>query len=141
MTNLLGNALKFTSEGEITVRARCINGQEIKTFAALRTLKTAGASNRWLWVSVADTGIGIAADKFPQVFEKFKQISGDLGHAVRGTGLGLPICREIVEQHGGRIWVESAVGVGSTFSFVIPLLEPGAVAPFSSSKGSVHRLR
>lgn len=139
MTNLLGNALKFTSEGAITIRVRSINGRAAQAPAALRSLKVIGAPERWLWVSVADTGIGIPADKFSQVFEKFKQISNSLGYAARGTGLGLPICREIVEQHGGRIWVESTVGVGSTFSFVIPLLEPGDAVPLSSPTGAVRR--
>lgn len=146
MTNLLGNALKFTSEGKITVHARCINGRATHAPAALRSLKTAGAPDTWLWVSVEDTGIGIPADKFSQVFEKFKQISGDshrlaLGSAVRGTGLGLPICREIVEQHGGRIWVESTVGVGSTFSFVIPLAGKGtSVTRPLPPAGAVRRM-
>jgi PAS domain S-box-containing protein len=140
MTNLLGNALKFTLEGAITVRVRSINGRAIQAPAALRSLKMAGAPNMWLWVSVEDTGVGIPADKFSQVFEKFKQISNNLGYAARGTGLGLPICREIVEQHGGRIWVESTVGVGSTFSFVIPLLEPGNTVPLSPPTGAVRRL-
>jgi len=140
MTNLLGNALKFTSEGAITIRACNINGREAQAPAALRSLKTVGAPETWLWVSVEDTGIGIPADKFSQVFEKFKQISNTLGYAARGTGLGLPICREIVEQHGGRIWVESTVGVGSTFSFVIPLLEPGDAVPLSSPAGAARRL-
>ena len=136
MTNLLGNALKFTSEGEITICARSINGQAAYAPAALRNLKAPGTPDMWLWVSVEDTGVGIPADKFSQVFEKFKQISNTLGYAARGTGLGLPICREIVEQHGGRIWVESTVGVGSTFSFVIPLLELGAAVPSLSPTGN-----
>ncbi len=139
MTNLLSNALKFTSEGAITVRVRSINGRAAQAPAALRSLKAVGAPERWLWVSVADTGIGIPADKFSQVFEKFKQIPNTLGYAARGTGLGLPICREIVEQHGGRIWVESTVGVGSTFSFVIPLLQPGDTVPLRRAPFAGHR--
>lgn len=140
MTNLLGNALKFTTDGEIIIRARSVNGQATHAPAALRGLKKTGGPDMWLWVSVADTGVGIPADKFSQVFEKFKQITNSMGYAARGTGLGLPICREIVEQHGGRIWVESTVGVGSTFSFVIPLLEPGTALPPLSSIGAGHRL-
>ncbi|MBN2389141.1 MAG: PAS domain-containing protein [Anaerolineae bacterium] len=142
MTNLLGNALKFTAEGEIVVRACCIDGHANYAPPALRSLKTSDAPDLWLWVRVEDTGIGIPAEKFSQVFEKFKQISGDshrlaLGYATRGTGLGLPICREIVEQHGGRIWVESTVGVGSTFSFVIPVEEQEAIALPLSPSGTV----
>ena len=137
MTNLLGNALKFTSEGEIVVRARSIDGQTPHTPAVLRSLKTPGAPDMWLWVSVEDTGVGIPPEKFSQVFEKFKQISNTLGYAARGTGLGLPICREIVERHGGRIWVESTVGVGSTFSFVIPVEEQGAITSNLSPSGTV----
>lgn len=146
MTNLLGNALKFTSEGKITVRARCINGRSTQAPAALRSMKTPGTPDFWLWVRVEDTGVGIPADKFSQVFEKFKQISVDNhplvpGSAVRGTGLGLPICREIVEQHGGRIWVESAVGEGSIFSFVIPLGRKGSTGMHPLSPSDTARRR
>ena len=139
MTNLLANALKFTSEGQVTIHAQCIDGQATHAPAALRSLNVPSAPKKWLWVSVEDTGVGIPADKFSQVFEKFKQISNTLGYATRGTGLGLPICREIVEQHGGRIWVESTVGVGSTFSFVIPLLGQAAVTSPLPLSGTVKR--
>ena len=131
MTNLLANALKFTSEGEINIRAKRVNAKDVHRLAALRSLQASETDKMWLWVSVEDTGIGIPASKFAQVFEKFKQIPSDSqrplpGHAVGGTGLGLSICREIIEQHGGRIWVESTVGIGSTFSFVIPMLDKEA---------------
>jgi DNA-binding response OmpR family regulator len=72
-------------------------------------------------VSVIDTGAGIAPEDQPLVFEKFKQVGNTLTDKPQGTGLGLPICKEIVEQHGGRIWVESEVGQGSTFSFTLPV--------------------
>jgi signal transduction histidine kinase len=75
-----------------------------------------------LVVSISDTGIGIAPEDFGAVFEQFKQVGGDtLTDKPKGTGLGLPICKEIVEHHGGRIWLESKPGKGSTFSFAIPL--------------------
>ena len=73
-------------------------------------------------VSVSDTGIGIAPADQARVFDKFTQVGDTLTDKPHGTGLGLPICREIIERHGGRIWVESEVGAGSTFSFVLPLL-------------------
>ncbi|MBL0026303.1 MAG: response regulator [Saprospiraceae bacterium] len=73
-------------------------------------------------MSISDTGIGIAPEDFGAVFEQFKQVGGDtLTDKPKGTGLGLPICKEIVEHHGGRIWLESEQGNGSTFSFAIPI--------------------
>ena len=71
-------------------------------------------------VSVADTGVGIAPEDQAKVFEQFGQAGDTLTDKPRGTGLGLPICREIVEHHGGRLWLESAVGAGSTFRFTLP---------------------
>ncbi|MBP1634107.1 MAG: luxQ 3, partial [Acidobacteria bacterium] len=111
--NLISNAVKFTDTGSVTCRAR---------------LQDDGIA-----VSVVDTGMGIAPADQPKVFEKFKQVGDTLTDKPKGTGLGLPICREIVEHHGGRIWVESELGRGSSFSFVLPVkLEPaGAVAPVS----------
>jgi CheY-like chemotaxis protein len=83
---------------------------------------TLSHTNDEVIVSIADTGIGIAKEDFGAVFEQFKQVGGDtLTDKPKGTGLGLPICKEIVEHHGGRIWVESEPGKGSTFSFALPL--------------------
>jgi signal transduction histidine kinase/CheY-like chemotaxis protein/ligand-binding sensor domain-containing protein len=99
--NLISNAVKFTDSGTITCSAILREGE--------------------LVVSVTDSGIGIAADDQSKVFEKFKQVGDTLTDKPKGTGLGLPICKEIVEFHGGRIWVESAPGHGSTFSFALPV--------------------
>ena len=99
--NLISNAVKFTDAGSVTCRAR-LQGPEIV-------------------VSVIDTGVGITASDQPKVFERFKQVGDTLTDKPKGTGLGLPICREIVEHHGGRVWVESEPGKGSTFSFSLPL--------------------
>ncbi len=98
--NLISNAVKFTAAGTITCRAER-RGNEIV-------------------VSVVDTGVGISLSDQPKVFERFKQVGDTLTDKPKGTGLGLPICREIVEHHGGRIWVESELGTGSTFSFSLP---------------------
>ena len=95
--NLISNAVKFTDQGSVTCRVRQ-QGQEVV-------------------VSVMDTGMGIAPEDYPKVFEKFKQVGDTLTNKPKGTGLGLPICKEIVQHHGGRIWVESEIGRGSTFSF------------------------
>ncbi len=104
--NLISNAVKFTDSGSVTCSARQ-RGDE-------------------LVVSVTDSGIGIATTDQPKVFEKFKQVGDTLTDKPKGTGLGLPICKEIVEYHGGKIWVESAPGRGSTFSFTLPIAGPSA---------------
>ena len=104
--NLISNAVKFTDAGSITCRAVRQGGE--------------------LVVSVVDTGMGIAPADQPKVFERFKQVGDTLTDKPKGTGLGLPICREIVEHHGGRVWVESELGKGSTFSFTLP--RAGAMA-------------
>src|SRR5207253_5745393 len=101
LLNLLSNALKFTPEGgQIDVRARVHNGDAE--------------------ISVADTGVGIAPEDQEAVFEEFRQV-GATARKVEGTGLGLAISRKFIELHGGRIWVKSQVGVGSTCTFTIPV--------------------
>jgi signal transduction histidine kinase len=75
-------------------------------------------------VSVADTGTGIAQADQARVFEAFAQAGDTLTDKPRGTGLGLPISREIVAEHGGRLWLESEVGRGSTFAFALPVADP-----------------
>ena len=102
--NLFSNAVKFTHNGCITCWARK-TGEDIT-------------------VSVMDDGIGIDYDDQEKIFDKFKQVGDTLTDRPKGTGLGLPICKQIIEHHGGRIWVESETGKGSTFSFTIPLTPP-----------------
>jgi GAF domain-containing protein len=99
--NLLSNAIKFTPEGgRIDVSAVSKDG--------------------FVEVSVSDTGIGIAPEDQEKVFEEFRQV-GTAAKKVEGTGLGLTLCRKFVELHGGRIWVRSQEGLGSTFTFSLPL--------------------
>lgn len=108
--NLISNAVKFTPAGSIICGARYVPAES-------------GGPDRpgEIVVSVADSGIGIRPEDQPKVFEKFKQVGDTLTDKPKGTGLGLPICKEIVEHHGGRIWVESEIGKGSTFSFTLPV--------------------
>jgi PAS domain S-box-containing protein len=110
MDNLLDNALRYTpSEGRITVwvaEAHLGDGD--------------GKSQDYLVVSVRDTGVGIPADELGRIFEKFYRVDNPLSMKAGGTGMGLAIVKSLVEAHGGRIWVESEVGAGSTFSFTIP---------------------
>jgi signal transduction histidine kinase len=75
-------------------------------------------------ISVSDTGIGIAPEDQPKMFEEFRQVGADYAHKVEGTGLGLTLAKKFVELHGGKIWVESEVGKGSTFSFTLPERSP-----------------
>jgi signal transduction histidine kinase len=99
--NLLSNAIKFTPEGgRIEVRAIPVDGS--------------------VEVSVTDTGVGIAPEDQEAVFEEFRQV-GTSAAKQEGTGLGLTLCRKFVELHGGTIWVASAVGAGSTFTFRLPV--------------------
>jgi two-component system sensor histidine kinase/response regulator len=100
--NLAGNALKFTERGEIVIRARVesVSGQEIS-----------------LHFSIRDTGIGIPREKHATIFESFTQADGSMNRKYGGTGLGLTISARLVALMGGRIWVESEVGKGSTFHF------------------------
>ncbi|WP_169749139.1 response regulator [Flavihumibacter petaseus] len=107
VVNLISNAVKFTGDGKITCSAR-VNGDHLE-------------------MSVHDTGIGIAPEDHDAVFEQFKQVGGDtLTDKPKGTGLGLPICKEIIEHHGGKIWLESEIGKGSTFIFSLPLIQETA---------------
>jgi signal transduction histidine kinase len=101
LMNLTGNALKFTPEGRVEIRAE--REAERLVFA------------------VSDTGIGIPADQLDSIFEEFRQADATVSRDFGGTGLGLSITRKLVELHGGRIWVESVPGKGSTFSFSIPV--------------------
>jgi signal transduction histidine kinase len=116
--NLLSNAVKFTAAGTVTVRvATAAGGDEVV-------------------VSVADTGTGIPAGDRERVFEAFAQSGDTLTDKPRGTGLGLPISRDIVEAHGGRMWLESEVGRGSTFSFALPVAAvptPAGEAPTAAA--------
>ena len=102
LVNLLSNAVKFTPEGgRIEVRAQRVDGVAE--------------------ISVVDTGIGIATEDHEAVFEEFRQVGTDYAKKHEGTGLGLALARKFVELHGGRIWIKSRLGEGSTFTFTIPV--------------------
>lgn len=108
LVNLMHNAIKFTpADGAITLSGRI--------------------ERRGLVVSVTDTGVGIAEDELPRLFERFYK--SDTARRSGGTGLGLAIAKHIVQAHGGHIWVESRAGQGSTFSFSLPITGTEASAP------------
>ncbi len=107
LLNLVGNAIKFTDKGEVAIRASATNGA--------------------FTVAVCDTGPGISAADQAKIFEEFQQADSSITRKKGGTGLGLSIAKRIIEMHGGRIWVESEPGKGSTFCFTVPVrVEPQA---------------
>jgi signal transduction histidine kinase len=101
LLNLMGNAIKFTDAGEVGIRTSVANGS--------------------FTVAVHDTGPGIADQDQVKIFEEFQQADSSITKQKGGTGLGLAIAKRIIEMHGGRLWVESKVGEGSTFSFSVPV--------------------
>jgi len=102
LINLVGNAIKFTDAGEVAIKAEANNGS--------------------FHVSVRDTGPGISADDQTRLFQEFQQADNAITKKKGGTGLGLAISKRIIEMHGGRIWVESQPGQGSTFTFTLPVV-------------------
>jgi signal transduction histidine kinase len=101
LLNLVGNAIKFTDAGEVAISVHA-------------------ADSKFL-VAVRDTGPGIDAEHQQRIFEEFQQVDSSPTKTKGGTGLGLAIAKRIVELHGGRIWVESTPGLGSTFFVQLPL--------------------
>jgi signal transduction histidine kinase len=101
LLNLVGNAIKFTDEGEVSVRVSASDGE--------------------FQVAVADTGIGISETDQAEILNEFYQADSSSTRAHGGTGLGLAIAKRMVELHGGRLWIDSALGEGSTFSFSLPI--------------------
>jgi signal transduction histidine kinase/uncharacterized protein (UPF0335 family) len=102
LINLVGNAIKFTDAGEVAIKAYANNGS--------------------FYVSVRDTGPGISAADQAKLFQEFQQADNAITRKKGGTGLGLAISKRIIEMHGGRIWVESQPGQGSTFTFTLPVV-------------------
>ncbi|MDW8100512.1 MAG: ATP-binding protein [Anaerolineae bacterium] len=103
LINLLNNAARFTDQGGVTIKVT--------------------ADRRELTVAVADTGIGIAEEDLPKVFEEFRQLDASIRRRSGGSGLGLAISKKFVELHGGRMWVTSKMGEGTTFYFTLPVRE------------------
>jgi signal transduction histidine kinase len=115
VTNLLSNAFKFTRQGEVRLRAH------------------ANFSAQMWTISVSDTGEGIPPEAIDTIFEKYQQIKSDMQRGVTGTGLGLPITRDLVELMGGMITVRSTVGAGSIFTISLPIVVPQTLDPSLST--------
>ena len=102
LINLVGNAIKFTDTGEVVIKAEANDGS--------------------FHLSVRDTGPGISAADQAKLFQEFQQADNAITRKKGGTGLGLAISKRIIEMHGGKIWVESQPGQGSTFAFSLPVI-------------------
>ena len=101
LVNLAANAVKFTERGSVTISASAADG--------------------WITLAVTDTGVGIPADAQVYIFDEFRQADSSTTRRYGGTGLGLAISKRLVELHGGRLWVDSTAGAGSTFRFTLPV--------------------
>jgi signal transduction histidine kinase/ActR/RegA family two-component response regulator len=132
VVNLVGNAIKFTEKGEVVVRVELLAGDSKRSV---------------VHISVTDTGIGIPAEKQAAVFDSFAQADASTTRKFGGTGLGLSIASQLTQLMGGRIWVESELGVGSSFHVAIPFeLAPSDglplhIIPASTQRGASSRLR
>ena len=109
LINLIGNSVKFTDAGEVRIMASPSSRGELE-------------------IRILDSGIGIPADKLERIFESFEQVEGDSARKYGGTGIGLAITRQLIELHGGKIWVTSSLGDGSCFYFTLPITKEQPVS-------------
>ena len=122
LTNLVSNAVKFTPEGKtITIKSEVVDAENI-TYPEMFASSIEKLQGKYVMISVADEGIGISKDNLLRVFDKFAQIENSLSRKVGGSGLGLPIAKQLIEAHHGAIWCDSEPEKGSVFSFVVPIV-------------------
>ena len=122
LTNLVSNAIKFTSEGKtITISSKLVNASDIEINEIFKP-EIKNLSGDYIQVCVADEGIGIDTKDLLRAFDKFAQIENSLSRKAGGTGLGLPIAKQLLEAHKGAIWCDSELNKGSKFYFIIPLV-------------------
>ena len=122
--NLVGNAIKFTESGTVEISAK-INDEDKE-------------NRSHLVITISDTGIGIPEDKLDRIFKSFEQAEGSTAREYGGTGLGLTVTKQLVQLHGGKIWVESTLGMGSQFKFTLPISEEGEI-PQPSQGMIIHK--
>ena len=120
LTNLVSNAIKFTPSGEIEISSKVVNARELHYDQCFEE-DIKKLQGNYLQVCVEDHGIGIERKDLNHVFDKFAQIENSLSRQVGGSGLGLPIARQLMESHNGAIWCDSEINKGSRFYFVIPV--------------------
>jgi signal transduction histidine kinase/HAMP domain-containing protein len=119
LVNLVANAVKFTEHGGVTIRATVVDG--------------------WITLAVVDTGVGIPPEAQTYIFDEFRQVDASTTRRYGGTGLGLAISKRLIALHGGRIWVDSSVGVGSSFLFTLPVRVRAAALADGGLTGAVVR--
>ena len=120
LTNLVSNAIKFTPEGDIEITTKVVNARDLQYDHCFEE-DIKKLQGNYLQVCVEDHGIGIERKDLNHVFDKFAQIENSLSRKVGGSGLGLPIARQLMEAHNGAIWCDSEINKGSKFYFVIPV--------------------
>ncbi len=141
--NLIGNAIKFTDSGQVEISAALITNNSIHSICQLSVPEDSSQNQQEfqeIIITVSDTGIGIPSDKLESIFQSFEQGEGSTARKYGGTGLGLAVTKQLVELHGGRIWVQSQVGVGSSFSFTLPVSEKSVADPLSISVSRVNEI-
>ena len=122
LTNLVSNAVKFTPEGKkIVISSEYINADNI-TYPEIFSDQIKNLNGNYIMVSVKDEGIGIEPENLLHVFDKFAQIENSLSRKNGGSGLGLPIAKQLIEAHNGAIWCDSELDKGSSFNFVVPVV-------------------
>ncbi len=137
--NLIGNAIKFSDKGTVEISASVVSGQ-IEGLKVKSSNLLPSTLQEHLAITVTDTGIGIPEDKLDRIFESFEQADGSTAREYGGTGLGLAVTKQLVELHGGKIQVDSTIGVGSRFTFTLPVAS-GQSSGVSGLTYSSHVLR
>ncbi|NEP79800.1 MAG: response regulator, partial [Okeania sp. SIO3B3] len=140
--NLIGNAIKFTESGKVEIWAEVITQNSRNSHQQIPVPEYSNQNiepSQELRIVVSDTGIGIPADKLDRIFNSFEQAEGSTSRKYGGTGLGLAVTKQLVELHGGHIWVESEVGVGSRFYFTLPISQ--ASVEETSTTSTVNSIR
>lgn len=132
--NLIGNGIKFTEKGKIEITGEIIVDQENNNLEGQDI-----PNSTYLAISIIDTGIGIPQDKFDRIFESFEQADGSTAREYGGTGLGLTVTKQLVELHRGKITLKSTEGVGSTFTFTLPISQGLAESNIDQSFSLSHQ--
>ncbi|HBE20734.1 MAG TPA: hypothetical protein DDW51_24760 [Cyanobacteria bacterium UBA11367] len=134
--NLIGNAIKFTEKGKVEISAQFIPIHSVDPIGQNKS----GHNQKQIAITISDTGIGISKKSIERIFESFEQGDGSTSRQYGGTGLGLTITKQLVELHGGKIWVESEVGIGSKFTFTLPTTDsPLPDTPTSPPVSSIRK--